>query len=923
MSNGAVSSELAVDTYFRSIVLQFGRTTHPTVDELGRVVEYSVRVVTSPCGSSDLEELVQVDDWDQLTDWQRRLSNRDLDPRELNRYAGRLGELMMPQRAREFFWESIRTFKQSNDGLRIVLHIIPELDSIPWEYAAVSREPGPCDRQDLLLLRLDRHISIIRRRDVATGVKSFRPGLVHRLAVVLASPPGQRGLELAKEQEVIEQALHGHLSTVAHFVPDYGTNTADNARRLRFGASEEDLRNLANEAIDIFHFSGHGGFTEDHGPLLGTTAGEGYVIVSDGRKEQQLQGDELARILAPAEVRLAVLSACKSAKRDLFGPWSSVAASLLKSGVPAVIAMQFSIYDHAAIIFASRLYPLLADGVSIDEAVWQARMAVASDTRCGRDWGVPVLYLRNEGGPVLGVVEDPEARAQARSLAQQTVEVNRTFVQWSQHQLPASPQQLDLLERAGAGLLVGVPDLVILLRSAIQWRKATAHWVDMLRSKGEGLIDGAVQQSSDAADDPALYPELIGVKGLPTTGKKLAQAAVSALADWRLPEAVLRAKTAALVLYALAPEHSLELTANALDSFQSGNWQRRKSRAVLYGTIAENDANAARVIRRRTNGIEDRLAIWAWRLSLCWRRQAAAFWRILIGGAVGAALALASLRVLQILAFSPGLSGPRWATNSYWGFMLGLAVVFGVLAAPVLMLLPIQGSHALADWRVQIPAIVLGGMCFGLMNALVGLFNLMRPREALNTVPVAVLVGAALAFGIVGQSWSAQRVNWSSWIGRGLVVGFLFALSQLPVFCQFLPEEGQARISPCLNRLYPEKVVNHATGRESDRPLWMGIAVFLNTRQIFGEYSESRVFAAAPEDPNPLQAAYDACNTEELMRCCMDCPAPPELDQLALGATSVCTEELVSVVDAAVVGVVLLAGIVSGMRQAGRRVAKS
>ncbi|MCB0148226.1 MAG: CHAT domain-containing protein, partial [Caldilineaceae bacterium] len=48
-------------------------------------------------------------------------------------------------------------------------------------------------------------------------------------------------------------------------------------------------------------------------------------------------------------VRLAVINACEGAAGDMRAPSTGVATSLLQQGIPAVVAMQFSISDAIAI----------------------------------------------------------------------------------------------------------------------------------------------------------------------------------------------------------------------------------------------------------------------------------------------------------------------------------------------------------------------------------------------------------------------------------------------------------------------------------------------------------------------------------------------------------------------------------------------
>ncbi len=66
--------------------------------------------------------------------------------------------------------------------------------------------------------------------------------------------------------------------------------------------------------------------------------------------------------------------------------------------------MQFKVGDAAAIRFMLAFYPLVLAGYSVDQAVSEARRQIYrnpgpdGDWTTIRDWGTPVLYLRNPDG---------------------------------------------------------------------------------------------------------------------------------------------------------------------------------------------------------------------------------------------------------------------------------------------------------------------------------------------------------------------------------------------------------------------------------------------------------------------------------------------------------------------------------------------
>jgi hypothetical protein len=98
-----------------------------------------------------------------------------------------------------------------------------------------------------------------------------------------------------------------------------------------------------------------------------------------------------------------VLNACEGARSDdPSDPFAGMAQSLIRQGLPAVVAMQFEITDDAAIIFAQELYGAIADGYPLEAALAGARGAIRDDGNL-TEWGTPVLYSRAPDGHLFDV----------------------------------------------------------------------------------------------------------------------------------------------------------------------------------------------------------------------------------------------------------------------------------------------------------------------------------------------------------------------------------------------------------------------------------------------------------------------------------------------------------------------------------------
>jgi hypothetical protein len=147
----------------------------------------------------------------------------------------------------------------------------------------------------------------------------------------------------------------------------------------------------------------------------GTQEGKGFLsLTGAGGHEVDFSAQKLALSLAGRGVRFAMLGACNSSKVDQINAWTGIASALTRAGIPAVVGMQFSVFDYNAIVFSKIFYRALAAGLTVDEAVTEGRIAIAtrSDDE-DRDFGVPVLYLRAEEGVLFPAARQADAQPSA------------------------------------------------------------------------------------------------------------------------------------------------------------------------------------------------------------------------------------------------------------------------------------------------------------------------------------------------------------------------------------------------------------------------------------------------------------------------------------------------------------------------------
>lgn len=356
----------------------------------GETERAKVRVFDSPVGGQPPGEAETVAFPAGLRPAVKRLETRDLDLEGLIRLGEDLAAVLLPPAAREFYSRSLDRLDQT-EGLRIRLRLGTwALATLPWEYAFVEpRGASPNEKVTLGFMALNRRLSLVRYEILAAPQESLEPVSENRLRLLAlsAEPKGTADLALERETESIGRAAAKISGLSFESYPH---------------ATWASLQGALDQSAHILHFAGHGSFAVEMGEDYGTLEGRGALLfeTADGQADSR-PAEEVALNLNQTGVRLVVLAACEGGKVDGVRAWSGIAPALARSGVPAVVAMQFRIRDDKALAFSQRFYEHLAGGGSIDSAVTAARLAMFdSNDAYGRDWGAPVLYLNaREGEP--------------------------------------------------------------------------------------------------------------------------------------------------------------------------------------------------------------------------------------------------------------------------------------------------------------------------------------------------------------------------------------------------------------------------------------------------------------------------------------------------------------------------------------------
>ncbi len=154
---------------------------------------------------------------------------------------------------------------------------------------------------------------------------------------------------------------------------------------------------LDDDEFHVLHVVGHGFRDPDQrGLLLLERPGEG------GTEVDPVDQDRLAGMVSDLdELMLVVLAACHSAARSDADVFLGLAPTMVRQGVPAVIAMQDIVEQSAARTFATRFYQSLINSPKsmglVDAAVNQGREHLWQVELAPWTWSVPVLFMRGTG----------------------------------------------------------------------------------------------------------------------------------------------------------------------------------------------------------------------------------------------------------------------------------------------------------------------------------------------------------------------------------------------------------------------------------------------------------------------------------------------------------------------------------------------
>ena len=247
--------------------------------------------------------------------------------------------------------------------------------ALPWEL--VHDPEGRC------FLVHQPEIAFVRYIDVAKPIRTFQVSDNLRVLVIAAEPTDLGKSTVQREEEWILKALEKTQGVTG--------------RSLEKPTWEALQAALSEEEIHVVHFLGHSNFNYESGD-------GGVFFEAEGGTSHLVYSDEFAGVLGKfPSLRLVIFSSCRGAairRKAYHDEFGGVAVALVAAGVPAVVAMQYSISNTAAVRFCESFYGHLLESGHVDEAVTAMRRGLLEQDANSMEWLSPVLVSRAANGRI-------------------------------------------------------------------------------------------------------------------------------------------------------------------------------------------------------------------------------------------------------------------------------------------------------------------------------------------------------------------------------------------------------------------------------------------------------------------------------------------------------------------------------------------
>ncbi|BAZ22894.1 hypothetical protein NIES4073_37820 [Kalymmatonema gypsitolerans NIES-4073] len=295
----------------------------------------------------------------------------------LKRLGNQLYQALFPNQINARFHATMAGAQANEESVRLrLIFQSPQLAALPWEFLYDEETNTFLGNNTQTVL--SRYIDVpLQKRDIIAA------SLPLKVLLVISSPTNLATLDATGEETLIRSALKKHIES--------GKIELDLIQEATIRNINQKLR---EKPYNIFHFIGHGVFENN----------KGYIALEDTNKTAKLLDDEgfANFFLGNRSLGLAVLNSCQGAEVSEQKIFAGIAPNLVRRGIPAVVAMQYSILDSTAKLFADEFYRTVALGYPVDAAIQTTRNAISQDVGLDKhDFATPVLYMRARDGIIL------------------------------------------------------------------------------------------------------------------------------------------------------------------------------------------------------------------------------------------------------------------------------------------------------------------------------------------------------------------------------------------------------------------------------------------------------------------------------------------------------------------------------------------
>ncbi|MGB3653705.1 MAG: AAA-like domain-containing protein, partial [Rivularia sp. (in: cyanobacteria)] len=313
-----------------------------------------------------------------------------------------LYQALFPDKINARFHATIAAAQANQESIRLrLIFESPELASLPWEFLY--------DEDTNTFLGNNTETVVSRYIDVPLQKRDIKAAsLPLKVLLVISTPTNLASLDAAGEEKLIRSALAKHIEA--------GNIELDVLQAATIGNINQKLR---EKPYNVFHFTGHGVFDNNKGSI---------ALVDSNNKSKLLNDESFANFfLGDRHVDLVILNSCQGATVSSSQAMSGTAPNLVRRGIPAVVAMQYTILDSTAKLFTDEFYRTLALGYPVDAAIQSTRNAISMEVGLDkRDFATPVLFMRAKDGIILDVINEKSLESQSQN--QKSI-INSTFME--------------------------------------------------------------------------------------------------------------------------------------------------------------------------------------------------------------------------------------------------------------------------------------------------------------------------------------------------------------------------------------------------------------------------------------------------------------------------------------------------------------